>query len=525
MKILDSAPNLSKTALLAVLAITSGLALASATRPVAGDGGGKLGFTNYEVAGNPFVTGYGVGTICPNSLMNCINTEGEPQIRADNAGNFYGSSENVFCVIGGLCGGTFAFKSTDNGQHFTTLPLPNSVSECNPSTGECFGRVGYSPAGGDTDLAVAPQKNENGLYNLYVASLASLRTGLVNIFVSSSRNGGQSWFINPTSASIPVDDREWIAADSVDKVCISYHAVSLTNTIFVNCSTDGGLTFGPGTTAFDANHPYFSEFNNFLGNIAINPDSHVIYQIFAAIASPADLVCDQTSDCLHSVWVAVSTDGGLTFTDHPIYVNPSLTITYDHQFPSIAVDRAGNVYAAFSDNHNVYYSFSRDAGTGWSPPRQVNKTPANTAIFPWVAAGANGGIDIVYYGTSYYDGVNPPDSYPMKASWYVYFAQNLQATSPTSSFIQTRASGIVHYGGVCESGAFCTGNRDLLDDFGVAASPTTGKAAIIYTSDQYVNSAAEPANPFGSRACTPAGTNTINCEHTNIAVQSSGLGV
>src|SRR5213080_2238044 len=52
--------------------------------------------------------------------------------------------------------------------------------------------------------------------------------------------------------------------------------------------------------------------------------------------------------------------------------------------------------------------------------------------------------------------------------------------------------------------------------FGVAASPTTGKAAIIYTSDQYVNSAAEPANPFGSRACTPAGTNTINCEHTNI---------
>ena len=113
----------------------------------------------------------------------------------------------------------------------------------------------------------------------------------------------------------------------------------------------------------------------------------------------------------------------------------------------------------------------------------------------------------------------------MKASWYVYFAQNLQATSPTSSFIQTRASGIVHYGGVCESGAFCTGNRDLLDDFGVAASPTTGKAAIIYTSDQYVNSAAEPANPFGSRACTPAGTNTINCEHTNIAVQSSGLGI
>src|SRR5256885_14052255 len=176
MKILDSAPNLSKTALLAVLAITSGLALASATRPVAGDGGGKLGFTNYEVAGNPFVTGYGVGTICPNSLMNCINTEGEPQIRADNAGNFYGSSENVFCVIGGLCGGTFAFKSTDAGAHFTSLPLPNSVSA---------GQAGISPAGGDTDIAVAPRENANGFYNIYVASLQS-KPPLAEIYVSTT---------------------------------------------------------------------------------------------------------------------------------------------------------------------------------------------------------------------------------------------------------------------------------------------------------------------------------------------------
>src|SRR5207245_10705228 len=110
MKILDSAPNLSKTALLAVLAITSGLALASATRPVAGDGGGKLGFTNYEVAGNPFVTGYGVGTICPNSLMNCIKTEGEQQIRADNARNFYDFSEKYFRDIGGICGDNSVLK-------------------------------------------------------------------------------------------------------------------------------------------------------------------------------------------------------------------------------------------------------------------------------------------------------------------------------------------------------------------------------------------------------------------------------
>jgi hypothetical protein len=28
---------------------------------------------------------------------------------------------NVFCIIGGLCGGTLAWESTDGGAHFTTL--------------------------------------------------------------------------------------------------------------------------------------------------------------------------------------------------------------------------------------------------------------------------------------------------------------------------------------------------------------------------------------------------------------------
>ncbi|HWS64704.1 MAG TPA: hypothetical protein VN325_18250, partial [Steroidobacteraceae bacterium] len=165
-------------------------------------------FSDYELAGNPFVTGFSVGTTCPNASATCINTEGEPAIRADPAGNFYGSSENVFCVIGGLCGGTFAWKSTDAGAHFTTLPLPNSVTA---------GQVGLSPAGGDTDIAVAPRKNANGFYNIFVASLQS-KPPLFDIYVSTSRDGGATWSINPLGASIPLDDREWIVADGAQKV-------------------------------------------------------------------------------------------------------------------------------------------------------------------------------------------------------------------------------------------------------------------------------------------------------------------
>jgi hypothetical protein len=533
MDIRRKSRNHTTTILLVLLTLTSGIFLATRAIPRLAASSTPITFSNFELAGNPFVTGYAVGQTCPTS-PNCVNTEGEPQIRADNAGNFYASSENRFCVIGGLCGGTFAWSSNDGGQSFKTLKLPNSISECPAATGPgvpteqqvCLGRIGYSPAGGDTDIAVAPRKNPNGFYNVYVASLAGETSGLVNIFVSTSADGGKTWSLPNFVSALPIDDREWIAADGASKVCLSYHDVAATNHVFVNCSNDAGQTFTQIGDAFDATHQYFGGFNNKGGNIAIDSRNHVIYDIIGSVsANPiqatSDIACDVTSDCFHALWVAVSLNGGKAFTDHLIYENPVPTTTYDHQFPSIAVDRSGIVYAAFTDNTNTYYSFSTDFGNTWSKPQQVNSGAAKTAIFPWITAG-NGAIDIVYYGSSYVQAGVVPDNFPPDASWYVYFAQNLQADTTTGSFTQVQAfTSLIHLGPVCESGATCSGNRDLLDDFGVAASPTTGLAAIIYTDDQYTNSANEPTGP----RCTPALNNDVHCGHTNIAVQTSGPGV
>jgi hypothetical protein len=74
----------------------------------------------------------------------------------------------------------------------------------------------------------------------------------------------------------------------------------------------------------------------------------------------------------------------------------------------------------------------------------------------------------------------------------------------------------VHTGGVCESGIACTGNRDLYDDFGVAASPTTGLASIIYSDDQF-----DPRGP-NSAGCTAGTNSTSSCDHTAIATQTGG---
>ncbi len=453
---------------------------------------GSFAFTNYELGSTP-------GTTCPNALANCYNFAAEPAIRADNSGNFYASSEN------GLTGGTVAWKSTDAGLHYITLQSPNSASA---------GSMQFSPAGGDTDLAVASLLNGNGFYNVYVASLA-----LTNVYVSTSSDGGSTWLLNPTGASVPGDDRPWIAAEGTGKVCVSYHSITATNDIFVTCSTDAGTTFAQTGNAFDPNHLWLASFQNEIGNLAIDPNSHNIYQSLSGIASASETTCLNCS--LHAVWLAVSTDGGLTFTDHAVYVNPDTSVFYGHQFVNVSIDQAGNIYVIFSDDHNLYYSFSTDHGTTWSAPSQINQTPSSTAIMPWSVAGAAGKLDVVWYGTSYYHAGTSPDNYPSSAAWYVFFAQNLQATTPGSQFSQTTATPIVHYGGVCESGVTCSGNRDLYDDFGVAASPTTGLASIIYSDDQYSNTPTQPAGP----GCTSSRSNTSYCDSTNIATQTSGTGI
>lgn len=455
-------------------------------------------FTNFELGSS--------GTICPDGLADCTNTAAEPQIRAAHDGNFYASSEN------GLSAGTAAWKSTDGGLHYLGLASPNAVSSCVQVLGVC---KSLGPSGGDTDIAVATQKNNQGNYSVYVASL-----NLASVAVSTSADGGNTWSLNPAVATIPVDDRPWIAAFGSSQVCISYHGL-LGAGITVQCSNDSGTTFPQVSSALDLDHLWLAG-NTQIGNMAIDPNNGTIYQTFVGLGSQAEASClIACNAAFHAVWVAVSTDNGLSFTDYPVYINHDASISYGHQFPSVAVDGGGNAYVVFSDDHNVYYSFSTDNGKGWSAPVQVNSAPSETAIEPWITAGSGGKIDIVWYGTSYYDGTSTPDIYPQSASWNVYFAQNLQATSAGSSFNQTVATPIVHYGGVCEQGVTCSGNRDLFDDFGVAASPLTGMASIVYSDDQFTNSSTSPA-PGG---CSGSTTNTSACDHTSIATQLTGQGI
>lgn len=487
-----------------ILVVVSTLLTFSTASVGASSSATTLSFKNFEIASVP-------GTTCPGEGgSQCTNGAAEPAIRGSKDGHFYASSEN------GLGAGTDAWRSDNGGLSYVALPSPNKASQAQD--------VPFAPGGGDTDLAVAPQENSQGNYNVYVASL-----NLANIEVSTSTDNGQIWSLNPTSATIPGDDREWIAADVVSKVCISYHDVA-TDNIDVNCSYDAGTTFTQLGDAIDMNHLYLLNVvgGNEIGNLMIDPNNHSIYQTFSGIDSGDVNACTTTmGPCnTHVVYMAVSTDGGKTFTDYVVYDNPDRTVSYGHQFVNVSIDKAGNVYSVYTDNHNVYYSYSTTHGQTWSAPHQVNRSPSNTAIFPWSVANYAGHLDIVWYGTSYYDGTNPPDSYPNSAAWYVYFAQSMNATSSGATFTQVKATPIIHYGGVCESGVSCTGNRDLYDDFGVAVYhhpgfANDGYASIVYSDDQYSTSPTSPP-PAG---CTVSTTNTASCDHTSIATQTKGPGI
>jgi hypothetical protein len=346
---------------------------------------------------------------------------------------------------------------------------------------------------------------------------------LANIDVSTSTDNGTTWKLNPVTA-LPIDDRPWVAATGASKVCISYltaPGILLPQVgLHVQCSNNAGDTFTQVANAYDTSAVGLaaSQGGSRTGNLVFDPSNpSYMYAVFAY-----ENIEDgpNPSAFLHNVGIAASSDGGVTWHDFPVHINPDISAKYDNQFINVAVDKAGTVYVAYSDNHGLFYQYSTNHGQTFSAPFQVSQG-TDTAVMPWLAAGDAGKIDLVYYQATSYSG--NPETAPTTVAWKVVMAQSLMAATSSPGFNYTTVNPVVHHGGVCEGGALCTGNRDLYDDFGVEASPTTGLASIFYSDDQYQNDANHKPNVTFN--CTPADSDTSTCDHTNVATQTSGTGI
>jgi hypothetical protein len=377
------------------------------------------------------------------------NSAGEPAIHVSRANNVFLGSENGLGAGSQLWRGLGAAGGTGaSGCGLAYRGQPNAV------TG------GLGASGGDIDIAIASAPNLTGNYNLYVSSL---NLGSVN--VAHSTDNGTTFSNVPVQAGIPVDDREWIAAFGADTSLLSYHDVATGNIDVLRSDNDGALYQHIAQVIPPTDYKASS---NELGNLVIDhrnlPAGLGNFYAYQSFVAPS--VSGGSNN--NEAFLGVSADGGHTWTDQPIPCSTaSSTTALNHNFPNISVDPAGNVWYAWSDDHNITTAESTDHGSTWtcSAPVSTNTAQAN---FPWLVA-TSAGVDLVYYAS--------PTPATGSQTWYVYFAQNMTGTWTAPQQLMP-----VHAGAVCESGATCTTGRQLFDDFGVDTD-SFGWAHIAFSHD------------------------------------------
>jgi len=335
------------------------------------------------------------------------------------------------------------------------------------------GRVEFGGEDADVDFGSTGTLH---LTTLLFLGNPTLRTGQLGVSAIACPNATSSFNAGSCHSQIidvTESDRPWTTSDG-SRVFISYHDAGNSTLIHLQRSDDDGLTWqrvgdpivGQGRTTGDAT------FNNDQGPVVADVFTHNVYDIYAA--GEVGILKAKTTDFDH-IFVSRSTDGGQSWTAALVF-HAATAIGLNNVFPTLAVDPTnGRLHAAWSDAHTVSYATSSDGGVTWSPAVAVNVAPANTAVFPWIAA-YNGVVDLVYYGTTASSKDDPT------ASWNVFLAQT---ANNGASFQQSRVSNTVnHVGVICTQGTGCArGTRNLLDLFKVAIDQGNGHAAVIYTDD------------------------------------------
>ncbi|MHB8718597.1 MAG: sialidase family protein [Candidatus Dormibacteria bacterium] len=419
------------------------------------------------------------------------NEDGEPGLSIDGGGTIWVGSDIAPYAADDprakvVLSGEDIWKSTDNGQTFSFVAAPFS-----PPAG-----TGTGAGGEDSDIAAAPEKNANGYYNVYAVSLY-----VANTTLAISQDGGQTWTLDPLSG-VPSQDRPWVAADGPCTVYVTYHQLPYFSPVSNKYDLCTPTNSTVGSAINPANNQVFLAstapgLSNAFGKHVVDtsPTStfrHNVYvpQMDCYLVGPTDYAAnlESTSGCpgKTQVFVGVSTDGGLTFNDYQVAIgtNGEIPVWPD----TVATDAKGTVYLAWSDNNHSYLNTSSDGGRTWSASKQIDVAPSLASVYPTVAAGAAGTVEVAWYGTTRAGDSNSTAVMGVPnatgaAPWYVYWARS---TDGGASFTQARASDLIHTGALCTQGSTCpsNGSRNLLDDFGLGISPVTGLASIAFTDDQ-----------------------------------------
>jgi hypothetical protein len=363
-------------------------------------------------------------------------------------------------------------RSLDGGDTFRLMTNPRCPFRRKPG---CL-----TLGGGDTMTAVS----KSGV--VYWAD----QEILANEAVSVSLDHGVTWPADHENAITSLDvenDRQWLATDGDLRAYIS--ATTATGTGLAR-TEDAGKTWQ-----------------------AIQPIRGEVP------SASAPMVVDETGGKLNGTLymlgrdlsLHVSRDHGNTFTNWPDGDHPNTGPAGDSGGtplgtppPWMSIDRAGNLYVAWTDASDGIVRLSTmlasspanagaKLGSTWSKPVKVSIPPAVSTIFTQVAAGDAGRVAIAYQGAAT---KSSPASMPAGTPWYVYVAistdalcQWKKACPEGPSFIQNQLSARTnHIGNICTSGTACVAipnaDRNLADFFDLDVD-AAGRVGVTWTDDNH----------------------------------------
>ncbi|MEY2572859.1 MAG: hypothetical protein QOJ87_1072 [Verrucomicrobiota bacterium] len=423
--------------------------------------------------------------------------DGEPSNRTDFAGNAY---------VGAIRG----FPAGVDLWRFDLNPLspsfdPNMRVPIYRGQPDAFSPAGTEAelggdGGGDIDLAVpfslpAGQSQPTLAFSSLIAA---------NVSTGKSTDRGATFQKNPVgngTGGIAVDDRQWHEFLGSTSVYMWYRTLQPAVTQ-IQRSDDGGLTYGPATTAGTTTQ---------VGPIDVHQSDGVVYAGTSTgtvvVGTPASLAVAPTT---YTVNQAATDPNGVA---HLFFV----TKVADDGTPN------GTVYVCYSNDTDILLKHSTNKGVTWSLPVKVNNVGTKTNVFPWMETGpTQGSVGIVWYGT--------PTGNDDTAEWKVYYAQSFDATSNSPTFRLaevTEAEHVIHAANISEGGLTGANNRNLIDYFQVSFDPQ-GAAVIAYTDDHndydghtYVSRQISgpsikggnlPAQAEGNGLVIPPGTAAVNSD-------------
>ena len=359
MKAIQRRTALFTSALIVVSVIASvgaqagGSARPTGGKPVAHRGGKTVSYPNM-----PTVQSFSIG-----------NNSMEPTLGLTPGGDIFMTGAGFTQARGNLAA-TQIMRSDDGGRSWTNTS-PRVLDQ------------NTMPVSLDPYVVVDDVDGDN-------ARIFSIDLTVACSYMSFSDDGGDSWVTNPLACGRPVNDHQTLftgppaTSSTIGYPNVLYYCWNDIGSSSCSKSIDGGLTFAP------TGSPAYMGVSTEEGDLCGGLHGHGIVDSKGTIYLPREY-CGRAS-------VAISKDEGLTWTNHKVADTPTNNATD----PSIAVDKAGNLYYSFMNmkTRQVAFSVSTNGGKKWTEPVVANAPGLDEANLATLTVGDPGKVAIAYYGST-----------------------------------------------------------------------------------------------------------------------------